>query len=110
MATPKKCPLDELLKGQTPILLDNCLATLLESNGHDLRNHLWSTLLPKANPSAIVDTHPVYFDTDVRDDGVTSRDTYSLWTVSKRENTGVDRAHEIIEQGSCRSHVTVTRD
>lgn len=45
-----------------PIVLDGGLATELESQGFRLTSDLWSAILLKTNPRAIVDAHRAYLD------------------------------------------------
>jgi homocysteine S-methyltransferase len=49
-----------LLARDRPIVLDGGLATELESQGHDLRDGLWSARLLRDDPGAIEDAHMAY--------------------------------------------------
>ena len=44
------------------VVLDGGLATELETQGHDLRDSLWSARLVRDDPAAIVAAHRAYFD------------------------------------------------
>ncbi len=45
-----------------PVVLDGGLATQLETQGHDLRDSLWSARLLRDAPEEIVRAHEAYFD------------------------------------------------
>ena len=53
---------ETLLQKYAPIVLDGGLATELESQGIRLTSDLWSAILLKTNPRAIVDAHRAYLD------------------------------------------------
>ena len=43
-----------------PLLIDGGLSNVLESNGHDLNNKLWSAQLLETDPEAIIQAHCAY--------------------------------------------------
>lgn len=55
-------PLTPFLERQGALILDGGLATLLEAQGHDLSNHLWSARLLRDDPQAIVAAHTDYLE------------------------------------------------
>lgn len=60
---PKNCrsTIDALLDA-APVLLDGGLATELEAQGHNIDGVLWSAMLLRTQPQAIVDVHRAYLD------------------------------------------------
>jgi S-methylmethionine-dependent homocysteine/selenocysteine methylase len=58
--TPPKTAFIQRLRNPKPLLLDGGLSNQLESQGLDLNNPLWSALLLKDNPKAIVQAHRFY--------------------------------------------------
>ena len=55
-------PFETLLGQQQCIILDGGLATELEAQGHDLSSELWSALLLRDKPQAIIDAHRAFFE------------------------------------------------
>jgi len=55
-------PFEALLSQQQCIILDGGLATELEAQGHDLSSALWSALLLRDKPQAIIDAHRAFFE------------------------------------------------
>ena len=53
---------ETLLQTYAPIVLDGGLATELESQGIRLTSDLWSAILLKTNPQAIVAAHRAYLE------------------------------------------------
>lgn len=53
-------PLVPFLQAQGVLIVDGGLATLLETHGHDLGDHLWSARLLRDNPEAIYRAHQTY--------------------------------------------------
>ena len=53
--------IDELI-GAGPVLLDGGLATELEAQGHDIDGVLWSAMLLRTDPQAIIDAHRAYLN------------------------------------------------
>jgi len=59
--TPRRSFAD-LLQRKKPILIDGGLATQCEAMGCDIDNPLWSAVLLRSNPRALVDAHRAFLD------------------------------------------------